>query len=42
MGFPKQYDDKYSQIRIKACLSIMTKDIMQEVFLNFLFLNLDN
>lgn len=40
--FPKQYDDKYSWIRIKACLSILTKDNMQEVFLNFLFKNLDH
>lgn len=37
MGFPKQYDDKYSWIRIKASLSILTKDIMQEAFLNFIF-----
>lgn len=28
MGFPKQYDDKYLWIRIKASLSILIEGLM--------------
>lgn len=44
MGFPKQNDDKYSWVRIKAGLWILTEDIMQESFpiWNFLLKHLYN
>lgn len=38
IGFPKQNDDKYSWVRKKAGLWILTEDIMQEIFPSWKFL----